>query len=381
MALASQQLQRSGRSGLGGRYISTRRLRRRRRIRWIAGSVVAAMVVWFAWGWLFGADSPSTPGPAPSPVPSPPAAVTPRPSPGPSVSTPRPPLPVRPSVPPPTPPVVTPTPPVVTPTPAPPPPVAVRNEKSGPEAKRLMKEGQSLVEDGKWVEGRRLLNQALHGAIGQSDAERVRGELARLNQLMVFSPRVLPGDPHVDAYIVKSGDMLQKIGQQHNTPWRFVSRINNDLNPKRLQLGKRLKIVRGPFHAVVHKRDFRVDVYLDDLYIRSFTCGLGEFGSTPVGHFIVRRHSKLINPEWTNPRSGKRFLADDPKNPIGEYWIGLKGTDKETELLSGYGLHGTIEPDSIGQERSMGCVRMLNNDVALLFDMLTEGQSRVEIRN
>jgi lipoprotein-anchoring transpeptidase ErfK/SrfK len=41
--------------------------------------------------------------------------------------------------------------------------------------------------------------------------------------------------------------------------------------------------------------------------------------------------------------------------------------------LDGYGIHGTIHPDMIGQPVSAGCVRMLNNDVEELFDIVPEG--------
>ncbi len=42
-----------------------------------------------------------------------------------------------------------------------------------------------------------------------------------------------------------------------------------------------------------------------------------------------------------------------------------------------YGIHGTIEPDTIGRQASMGCVRLKVEDVQLVYDMLSEGKSRV----
>ena len=37
------------------------------------------------------------------------------------------------------------------------------------------------------------------------------------------------------------------------------------------------------------------------------------------------------------------------------------------------GIHGTIQPDLIGQQVSHGCVRMLNKDVEELYDIVPIG--------
>lgn len=43
------------------------------------------------------------------------------------------------------------------------------------------------------------------------------------------------------------------------------------------------------------------------------------------------------------------------------------------KLGSGYGLHGTNKPDTVGQAVSHGCVRLLNEDIARLYGMLPVG--------
>jgi lipoprotein-anchoring transpeptidase ErfK/SrfK len=98
-----------------------------------------------------------------------------------------------------------------------------------------------------------------------------------------------------------------------------------------------------------------------------------------VGTFTVRKGSKMVNPPWVNPRTGEQFAGGDPKNPIGKHWIGIEGQG-EAAAYAGYGLHGTIEPESIGQQRSMGCVRMLADDIALMYELLTEQGSQIQIR-
>ncbi|QOJ19059.1 MAG: L,D-transpeptidase [Phycisphaeraceae bacterium] len=160
-------------------------------------------------------------------------------------------------------------------------------------------------------------------------------------------------------------------------------RINRIQDERKVQAGQRIKLVTGPFHAVVSKSKYRLDLYLGDdadrVLVGSYKVGLGEYDSTPVGMFKIG--SKLINPEWRNPRNlREHYLPDDPQNPLGERWIGLIGVDDNTREFTGYGIHGTIEPQTIGTQASMGCVRMLPDDVALIYEVLMPGGSMVEIR-
>jgi lipoprotein-anchoring transpeptidase ErfK/SrfK len=104
--------------------------------------------------------------------------------------------------------------------------------------------------------------------------------------------------------------------------------------------------------------------------VLSMPCGLGENDSTPAGTFRVRKNSKLVNPEWRNPRTGERFAANDPKNPIGERWIGLEGTTPEMAKFTGYGIHGTVDPTSIGRQLSMGCVRLGEREVEVAYELI-----------
>ena len=51
----------------------------------------------------------------------------------------------------------------------------------------------------------------------------------------------------------------------------------------------------------------------------------------------------------------------------------LKPTGATNLGLSGYGIHGTAYPDSIGKSESNGCIRMKNEIVEELFSIVPTG--------
>lgn len=255
-----------------------------------------------------------------------------------------------------------------------------------PEVTRLMASAEAMLTRQQLVEARRLFNDALQNpGVGRAATD-IRNKMGTINQSLIFSPMIADNDPFATRYVIQSGDRLVNLAKKAHVDWRFLARINNIEKPERIRIGQPIKIVNGPFHLVIDKSDYRMDVYIGDadsqgrrMFVRSFSVGLGEYNSTPVGSWIVRKNSKAINPAWTNPRTGEHFSRDNPKNPIGEFWVGLRGLDAETSAMSGYGIHGTIDPNSIGHQSSMGCIRMRNADIALVYDMLIPSESTVII--
>ncbi len=248
-----------------------------------------------------------------------------------------------------------------------------------------LESGLQLANSNQPVEARRVLSRALaSGQLSPADAAFTRDTLQTLNRRLVFSSQVVDGDPFAVVHTVGSGELLSTIVRDHGVAadWRFILRINGIDDARSLREGQRIKLVTGPFHAVVNKTDFRLDVWMgsstERVYVTSLDVGLGEYDSTPLGRFRVRPKSRLINPAWVNPRTREQYDRDDPLNPIGEYWIGLEGIDEHNQDLAGYGIHGTIEPDSIGRQASMGCVRLRPDDVALVYELMSY-ESVVEI--
>ena len=250
----------------------------------------------------------------------------------------------------------------------------------------MIESGDRAMAAGRLVEARTSYARAfMHSEVSKSDLEVLRQKLTTINEDLVFSAKVTPGDPLVESYAVVAGDALEKIRKKRDltTEWMLIQRVNRMPNANALKVGQKLKLVRGPFHAVVRKGEYRLDLFAGSpdepdnwLYIRSFKVGLGDNNGTPLGTFQIR--NKMQNPDWRNPRTGEKFGKDDPKNPIGEYWLGWQGLG-DSAPITGYGIHGTVEPDSIGQSKSMGCVRLLDDDVKLVYELLSTRISVVRI--
>jgi len=236
------------------------------------------------------------------------------------------------------------------------------------------------------VAARASLTRLLEGsATTTADRLKAYDAINKVNAMLTFSERVLANDPYAKQYTVKEGDSLSNIRKSLNLDceWRFLQRINHLPTERSIRIGQVLKTPTGAFHGEVRKSEFRLNIFEGDgpgrVMVASYPIALGEFNSTPTGAFAIRPRSKLIDPEWRNPRTGQHFESNDPANPIGERWIGLKGIEPHNKNFEGYGIHGTTDLGSIGKQASMGCVRMLPQDVEVVYELLTEPNSIVTI--
>jgi lipoprotein-anchoring transpeptidase ErfK/SrfK len=104
--------------------------------------------------------------------------------------------------------------------------------------------------------------------------------------------------------------------------------------------------------------------------------GVGRDGFQWQG--LVKIARKAEWPDWTPPPEMierqpylPRFMAGGPGNPLGARALYLGGTV--------YRIHGTNRPDTIGTAVSSGCFRLVNSDVADLYDRVPVG-TKVIIR-
>ncbi|MDN8589872.1 L,D-transpeptidase [Paenibacillus sp. 11B] len=101
---------------------------------------------------------------------------------------------------------------------------------------------------------------------------------------------------------------------------------------------------------IVDKSRHKLALISGNTIIRNYEVGLGG-DRTPEGSFVIS--DKVVNP---NGRSNGEF---------GSRGMQLSDTN--------YAIHGTNEPNSIGLDESLGCVRMSTEDVEELFALAPQG--------
>ncbi len=139
--------------------------------------------------------------------------------------------------------------------------------------------------------------------------------------------------------------------------------------PELPPLGDANKYLPGleiPTRLVLKLHDRRVYVYQGNQVKTSYPVAIGKAGSeTPLGNYYIRK--KIRNPSWEHPWTGE-VVRPGPDNPLGTRWMGF-WTDGRDEI----GFHGTPNEELIGQAVSNGCVRMRNQDVQALFELVKVG--------
>lgn len=117
-------------------------------------------------------------------------------------------------------------------------------------------------------------------------------------------------------------------------------------------------------NIVINKSLLTITLYQDGEVIKKYPVSIGtKYNPTPNGVRTIQ--NRLVNPYWGGMFGRyKPVRGGAPNNPLGKRWMGLR---------DGYGIHGTIEEWSIGTERTHGCVRLFNKDVAELFELVEVG--------
>jgi glucan-binding YG repeat protein len=113
---------------------------------------------------------------------------------------------------------------------------------------------------------------------------------------------------------------------------------------------------------VINKKTNTLAYYNEGTLVRTFKVATGRSRSlTPEGKF------RIVNKIKNRPFYKENIPGGDPRNPLGDRWLGLeaRGTYGTT-----YAIHGNNNKNSIGKYVSSGCVRMHNDEIRWLFDQI-----------
>lgn len=229
---------------------------------------------------------------------------------------------------------------------------------------QLVKNAEELIKEGDLIKARELYKQAREMETNVERLTQIKKKIEDLNMKILFSPTII--DDCSIQYEVKPKDALVKIAKKFGTTVGLIKRANK-LKSDIIRPGQKLKINTCKFSILIDKSQNLLFLKSKNEVIKTYVVSTGENNSTPAGKFKIV--NKLINPTWY--KTGAIIPPDSPKNILGTRWMGFN--------IAGYGIHGTTDPDSIGKQVTMGCIRMRNSDVEELFDIVPVGTEVVII--
>ncbi|GMW03976.1 MAG: hypothetical protein AMXMBFR84_51100 [Candidatus Hydrogenedentota bacterium] len=187
--------------------------------------------------------------------------------------------------------------------------------------------------------------------------------LGKANVTLIFSP---VETPESKAYAVERGDSLTSIGMKLNTTIGLLTRANNLPEDASLQVGQALKWTPKDFRIIVERSTNRLFLMDNGGVFKRYGTGLGKPGyETALGSYKIG--SKQKDPTWFKPGEGP-IPAGDPRNELGTRWMPL--VPLEESLPTDLGIHGALDPSTIGKYSSNGCARMAMPDVEELYDLV-----------
>jgi LysM repeat protein len=221
--------------------------------------------------------------------------------------------------------------------------------------------GKLYLDENNKYAARNAFSDALPGLDATRRAQAIQ-HLNELNAFLIFSPA---NTKDALMHVVESGDTVVQIARKYSTTSGLIKRINNLADVNKIRVGQRLKVISGTWKIYIDKSAFRMQVYLNDHFVKEYPIGIGQYDKTPEGEFVI--NVKQERATWYSPEGPIPY--GDPRYLLGERWLGFK----PTEEFTGYGIHGTNDKTSIGKPSSQGCIRLLNDDVIEVYDMIPEG--------
>ena len=134
---------------------------------------------------------------------------------------------------------------------------------------------------------------------------------------------------------------------------------------------------QAPGTIVINTSERRLYLVMPEGKAMRYGVGVGRPGFDWAGSQNITRKAEW--PTWTPPSQMlkrrpdlPRFMPGGPENPMGARAMYLGS--------SLYRIHGSNEPETIGQAVSSGCIRMLNEDVIDLYERVKVGTRVVVAR-
>jgi LysM repeat protein len=200
-------------------------------------------------------------------------------------------------------------------------------------------------------------------SLGLEESQRLDDLLGQLAGTVVYSQQDLLLPPHV----VAQGETLLSIAAPLAVPWQLLAKINGVADPARLVPGESLKLIRGPFDAVVSVSRRRLSLKVGGNYAGSFPVVVGRQIRERIGSVlpVVAVQSGDVPAEQSGPTAQVAWSQPGPMS-IG--------------LADGLAIEGVADPSSVSEDTIPGTSLIVaERDLRELADILGQG-SRVLVR-
>jgi LysM repeat protein len=199
-----------------------------------------------------------------------------------------------------------------------------------------------------------------------AEAKEVNDLLAQLAGSVIYegppAHRLLP--PHR----VKDGETLESIAGSYNVPWQLLAKINGVDERAALTPGQELKVVPGPFSAVIDLSERTMTLKLDRRYAGKFALEVDPTLSVEEGSWRVDQ--KLLTPSAGSLYSATAGAGEDRSLLLAN----LANPTGQAAVVRGPGASDPISPEPPGR-----VFRLKTGDVTDIYDILSVG-SRVTIQ-
>lgn len=224
--------------------------------------------------------------------------------------------------------------------------------------------GRQAKRDGNLVAARDLFGEAVTSAAwGTDEWSEALDDLGEANVELIFSPSPTPDSK---VYLVEPGDTLTSIGIKLNTTQGLLTRANNLTEDSTLHVGQTLKWTPKDFRIVIERSTRRLFLLDGEGIFKRYSAGLGMPGyETTLGKYKIG--NKIKDPTWYKP-GAEPIPAGDPQNELGTRWMPF--VPVQEGLPDDLGIHGAIDPATVGQYSSHGCARLRMDEVEELYDLV-----------
>jgi LysM repeat protein len=124
-----------------------------------------------------------------------------------------------------------------------------------------------------------------HGdeSLSPAESQKVETLLNQLAGTLIYS-----ADNQLEpAHVVKQNETLETIAKEYNVPWQLLAKINGIAAADQLRPGQQLKVVRGPFSAVVSLHRNALTLEIGGNYAGTFAVTVPPGTTVPEGQWLV----------------------------------------------------------------------------------------------